>query len=1150
MPSFANSLLESLECNILRLKLLQTLKAGTKEEAVELIYRNASLLKLNPNYGSIEENDLHVLHIAVQVGTVDTVRYLYQKFRGAPAFDINSQEPTRGDTPLHVAARCGNSEAVMYLMSLDELNDTIVNADGLTAIEVARTPELAEAMQVIRDQHVQKVVEQMKEYCATSNTAALEELLAMPRASAVLDINGQDPETGSTVLHDFVKARNATMVEFVLQHGGDPFRRNSKGVLPIDMTKDENIRRIIKQHTRTQRMELRRDAGESSSMLSDDETPHLIGPPPSMKGFLKKWTNFTTGYKLRWFVLENGVLSYYKRQGDTENACRGSINMKHARLHVGSTEKLQFEIHSKGSPKFNLKANHPVETSRWVYALTNAIQYAKDQERLKSLQGHQRYPSATSAAAARLSAPASTYDTSSSHLATPLPKRGVSSNSSEHVDSQSINSSSVARLVSMNNSEQFRGDSNSDLDDDEEEDLNTGVRSDEISSCEDSIQIGLSSVESTIKSLRTAKTTGRLTDATFENGLSALEEAMGLVNTLMKQYSLQIHTREEQYRRKIEKNDELQAMWTATIREMEAEKEKMEESLYKVTLQRRRTSKVLREVTGGHLRSPRQSIGGAGTFLNPALTTTGSKAQSPPPQFVDVNELTEKLQENGYESVEDSEDEFFDALVEEGDKPDLKKFQFQGEQSSSSIAPVMTRETEATTIVEPSADNVLLHEDARKLTPAQHQVLNKMLNEQSFAGYEDPPRTRLAISDDERPKISLWGVLKSLIGKDMTKMTLPVSFNECTNLLMRSAEDMEYTDLLDTAASLVDDPSKRMVYIAAYAASSYSSTIDRVAKPFNPLLGETFEYSRPDKGYRMFSEQVSHHPPIGALIAESPRWDFYGASNVKSKFNGRSFDINPLGLWYIRLRPNSGAGVEEELYSFRKVTSSVVGIITGSPVVDQYGDMEITNHTLGHKCVLKFKARGWRGANAYEVKGTVVDKQGIPKWFVGGRWNSKIYAKKLEHVSPVAISNGVPESGDGSSGVIMEDGKDVSASRILVWQVHERPKAPFNLTQFAITLNALPERLRGWLAPTDTRLRPDQRAMEEARYDEAADEKVRVEEKQRAARRKREHSGQVYKPQWFETRIHPVSKQEYWAYKGEYWQMRAAHELGDKGDIF
>jgi hypothetical protein len=40
-----------------------------------------------------------------------------------------------------------------------------------------------------------------------------------------------------------------------------------------------------------------------------------------MKGYLKKWTNYTSGYKLRWFVLEDGVLSYYKHQGMSSSLC-------------------------------------------------------------------------------------------------------------------------------------------------------------------------------------------------------------------------------------------------------------------------------------------------------------------------------------------------------------------------------------------------------------------------------------------------------------------------------------------------------------------------------------------------------------------------------------------------------------------------------------------------------------------------------------------------------------------------------------------------------------------------------------------------------------------------------------------------------------
>ena len=113
-----------------------------------------------------------------------------------------------------------------------------------------------------------------------------------------------------------------------------------------------------------------------------------------------------------------------------------------------------------------------------------------------------------------------------------------------------------------------------------------------------------------------------------------------------------------------------------------------------------------------------------------------------------------------------------------------------------------------------------------------------------------------------------------MIGKDMTKMTLPVSFNEPTSLLQRVAEDMEYADLLDAAAERMDS-TERILYVAAFAASEYASTIGRVAKPFNPLLGETYEYARPDKGYRFVVEQVSHHPPIGAAWAESAKWEYW-----------------------------------------------------------------------------------------------------------------------------------------------------------------------------------------------------------------------------------------------------------------------------------
>jgi len=55
------------------------------------------------------------------------------------------------------------------------------------------------------------------------------------------------------------------------------------------------------------------------------------------------------------------------------------------------------------------------------------------------------------------------------------------------------------------------------------------------------------------------------------------------------------------------------------------------------------------------------------------------------------------------------------------------------------------------------------------------------------------------------------------------------------------------------------------VMVAAFCVSGYSSTYTRAGqKPFNPVLGETYECIREDKGWKFIAEQVtvvSAQPP-------------------------------------------------------------------------------------------------------------------------------------------------------------------------------------------------------------------------------------------------------------------------------------------------
>lgn len=143
----------------------------------------------------------------------------------------------------------------------------------------------------------------------------------------------------------------------------------------------------------------------------------------------------------------------------------------------------------------------------------------------------------------------------------------------------------------------------------------------------------------------------------------------------------------------------------------------------------------------------------------------------------------------------------------------------------------------------------------------------------------------------------------------------------------------------------------------------------------------------------------------------------------------------------------------------------------------------------------------------------------------------------------------------------------------------------YNFTELAVQLNE-PEQ---GVAPTDTRLRPDQRLMEEGKWDEANKEKLRLEEKQRITRKQREmkniaeienesassntvqnnllsqtedlenddpnkiiinSSTHEYEPIWFKKVIDPYTNQPIHLFKNEYWDCKMRNDWKKCPDIF
>ena len=148
----------------------------------------------------------------------------------------------------------------------------------------------------------------------------------------------------------------------------------------------------------------------------------------------------------------------------------------------------------------------------------------------------------------------------------------------------------------------------------------------------------------------------------------------------------------------------------------------------------------------------------------------------------------------------------------------------------------------------------------------------------------------------DRSQISIWSILKQFIGKELSKIAMPAALCEPLSFLQRISENVYYSDLLHKAAQ-AQNPCKRMEYVAAFAVTNISSNIDRLSKPFNPLLGETYELIRDDLGFRIVCEQVSHHPPVSAFYLEHPqkRIQLDGYSYTKSKFLGLYASIETVG---------------------------------------------------------------------------------------------------------------------------------------------------------------------------------------------------------------------------------------------------------------
>ncbi|MCJ1466528.1 hypothetical protein MMC07_005148 [Pseudocyphellaria aurata] len=376
-----------------------------------------------------------------------------------------------------------------------------------------------------------------------------------------------------------------------------------------------------------------------------------------------------------------------------------------------------------------------------------------------------------------------------------------------------------------------------------------------------------------------------------------------------------------------------------------------------------------------------------------------------------------------------------------------------------------------------------------------------------------PVKRRRAVPPPAVNPPSLIGFLRKNVGKDLSTISMPVSANEPLSLLQRASEQLEYSTLLDEAATSATTSADRLLFVSAFAISYMSSSRVKeraIRKPFNPMLGESYELVREDRGFRFLAEKISHRPVRMACQGESENWTFTQSPMPTQKFWGKSAELVTEGRVRVVLHSTG------DRFSWSPATSFLRNIIAGEKYIEPVNTMTINNEATGEHALVTFKTGGMFSGRSEDVVVQTFGSHG-DELSVGlvGKWTASL----------TVTEHGTPKSEP-----------PIWSVAELVPDVSKR----YGLTTFAASLNEITPLERGRLAPTDSRLRPDQRAMEEGDFGKAEEWKARLEEGQRARRKGLEERGEDWVPRWF-GKVSGGEGDEVWVAIGGregYWEER------------
>lgn len=231
----------------------------------------------------------------------------------------------------------------------------------------------------------------------------------------------------------------------------------------------------------------------------------------------------------------------------------------------------------------------------------------------------------------------------------------------------------------------------------------------------------------------------------------------------------------------------------------------------------------------------------------------------------------------------------------------------------------------------------------------------------------------------------------------------------------------------------------------------------------------------------------------------------------------------------------------DETYTWNNVKVNAHNLLIGKLWFEYTGQAEIINHKLKIRCIIDFKPYSWLSRLINRVEGFILDADDNKVSYLSGQWDQFLYScDDMNNSKFFTDTQKLLPQDSGSPGKKQQHQQHNNPIKLL-WKTDLNEEdiygEYYNFTQFTFLLNELTDNLKSYIAPTDSRLRPDIRYLENGDADNAAFEKNRLEEKQREVQR-RVQNGQIesFKPLWFVQNKNHVTGDDTWVFTNDYWK--------------